>query len=222
MYDPEVETRFNRFECFPERDRFPIVAAIDQDDRALVAAVGERSDHAHHGRDAHAASDQHMHVGRVSDGEGPVRAVDVNAPASGHFRNFARQVSQVSDRHLHTPVGDLRTGREGEWMASDLERPTPNRKPAKLSWSESEARVTMRPHHECPAITTLLADFRNHVRPTHYEQRLDDTHVKQEADPEDGQPYPQCSLLRVDQVKAPPDHMNDSSYDCDHSQQDVH
>ena len=64
-------------------------------------------------------------------------------------------------------------------MASDLERSTPNRKPAKLSWSESEARVAMRLHHECPAITKLLANLRNRVWPTQYEQRLDDTHVKQ-------------------------------------------
>ena len=35
--------------------------------------------------------------------------VDVDAPANGHFMNFARQVSQVSDCHLDTPVGDLCT-----------------------------------------------------------------------------------------------------------------
>jgi len=109
MDDLEIEALLERFEFFPERDRFPVPTAIDQDYRALVAAVGERSNHAHHGRDADAAGDQHMHVGRIPDGEGPVRTVDVDAPANGHFMNFARQVSQVSDCHLDTPVGDLCT-----------------------------------------------------------------------------------------------------------------
>src|SRR5215469_15474134 len=177
MDDLEVETCLERFEFFPECDRFPVAAAIDQDHGALVAAVGERSNHAHHGRDADTAGDQHMHVGGVPDGKGTVGTVDVDAPANGHFMNSARQVAQVSDRHLDTPVSDLSTGRERERMASDLEWPSRNRKPTKLPWSESEARVTMRLHHECPTITTLLTDLCNSVWPTQYEPRLYDTHV---------------------------------------------
>ena len=56
------------------------------------------------------ARDQHVHVGGVPDGESPVGAVDVDTSANGHVTNFTRQVAQVSDRHLDTPVGDLSTG----------------------------------------------------------------------------------------------------------------
>ena len=110
MDDLEVETRLERFEFFPERNRFPVPAAVEQDDRALVAPVGERPDHAHHGRDADSTGDQYMHVGGIPDGECPVGTVDVDAPADWHFINFARQVAQVSDRHLDAGVGDLSTG----------------------------------------------------------------------------------------------------------------
>src|SRR5215472_3447938 len=110
MDDLEIETRLERFEFFPECDRFPVAAAIDQDHWALVVTVGERSNHAHHGRDADTPGDQLRHVCEVSDGEGPVGTVDVDAPANGHFMNSARQVAQVSDRHLDTPAGDLSTG----------------------------------------------------------------------------------------------------------------
>ena len=106
----EVETRLERFEFFPERDRFPVLAAIEQDHRALVATIGERANHAHHGRDADAAGDQHVHVGGVPDGEGPVGTVYVDAPAHRHFINSVRQVAQFPDRHLDTSVGDLGTG----------------------------------------------------------------------------------------------------------------
>jgi hypothetical protein len=56
------------------------------------------------------ARDQHVHVGGVPDGESPVGTIDVDAPAHGHFMNSARQIAQVPDRHLDTPVGDLSTG----------------------------------------------------------------------------------------------------------------
>src|SRR5215469_18101970 len=39
MDDLEVETRLERFEFFPERNRFPVPAAVEQDDRALVVPV---------------------------------------------------------------------------------------------------------------------------------------------------------------------------------------
>src|SRR5215475_2529904 len=106
-------------------------------------------------------------------------------------------------------------------MAGDFERPPPNGKPAKLPRSEPEAGVTIGLHHECPAVTTLLADLRNRVWPAQYEQRLDDTHVEQQADPEDGQPYPQSPLPRVAEVITPTDHMNDPRDNCDDRQQDV-
>src|SRR5215467_5375283 len=106
-------------------------------------------------------------------------------------------------------------------MASDLERPAPNRKPSKLTGSEPEAQVTMRLHHERPAITTFLTDFRNNVWPTQNEQRPNDTHVKKQANPEDGQRYPQSTLPWVAEVITPPDHMNDPRHNCDHREQDV-
>jgi len=53
---------------------------------ALVAAVGKRSDHAHHRRDADAAGDQHMHVGRVSDGERPIGSIKIDTLPHGHVR----------------------------------------------------------------------------------------------------------------------------------------
>jgi len=81
--------------------------------------------------------------------------------------------------------------------------------------------VTLRLHHQRPAITTLRADLGNNVWAAQYEQRLDDTHVKQQADLEDGQPYAQSPLPRVAKVKAPPDHMDDPRDDGDHRQHDV-
>src|SRR6516225_7311130 len=106
-------------------------------------------------------------------------------------------------------------------MRSDLERTTPDRKPAKLPWSKPEARVMVRLHRECPAITTLRAHLRNNVRSAQYEQRLHDAYVKQQADPEDRQPYPQAPLPWVVKVITPPDHMNHPRNDCHHREQDV-
>src|SRR5262249_29227616 len=106
-------------------------------------------------------------------------------------------------------------------MACDFERRTPDRKPSKLPGSEPEARVTMRLHHQRPAITTFLTDLRNNVWPAQYEQRLDDAHVKQQEDPEKGQPYPKGPLPRIAKVITPSDHMNHSRDDCDNREQDV-
>ena len=67
-----------------------ILAAVKQDHRPLVASVGERADHAHHRRDADAAGDQHVHVGRIADGECAVRAIEVDAlaaPAPYEYRS---------------------------------------------------------------------------------------------------------------------------------------
>src|SRR5215831_5419047 len=106
-------------------------------------------------------------------------------------------------------------------MARDLERPAPDRKPSKLSGSEPEARVAMWLHHQRPTVTTFLTDLRNNVWSAQNEQWFGDAHVKQQADPEDGQPYPQGPLPRITKVITPPDHMNHPRDDCNNRKQDV-
>src|SRR5215469_2433828 len=106
-------------------------------------------------------------------------------------------------------------------MAGDLERSSPNRQPAKLPGSETEASMTLRLHHERPAVATLLTDLRNDIRPAQDKERLEDTDVKQKAHPENEQPDPQSPLPGVAKVETPPDHVNDSRGDGHQSEQDV-
>ena len=87
MDDRQVEPRFQRLELLAEGDRLPVLATVKQHDGSLVAAVGERADHAHHRRDADSAGDQHVHVRRIAvDGERTVRPIEIDALADRHLR----------------------------------------------------------------------------------------------------------------------------------------
>ena len=89
-------------------------------------------------------------------------------------------------------------------MSGDLERPSPYREPAELAGAEMEPRVTIRLHRQRPGVAAFLAHFRDSIRPTEHEQRLDDAHVEEKPDPEDREPDPECPLPRVDEIEAHP------------------
>src|SRR5690242_13723767 len=67
--------------------------------------------------------------------------------------------------------------------------------------------MTFRSHRHCPGIAALLTHFRNAIWLPDHEKRFDDTDVKQQGDPEEGDKDPQPTLPRISQVEAPTDHM---------------
>jgi hypothetical protein len=73
----------------PASDRIPVLDAVKQDDRPLVAAVGKRADHAHHWRHADAASDQHMRVRWVAYRERAVRSIKIDTFSGWDLVNLA-------------------------------------------------------------------------------------------------------------------------------------
>src|SRR5271156_3135534 len=93
MDDCQAELLLQSLQLLTEGDRFPILAAIKQDYGPLVAAVGERADHAYHRCDADAAGDQHVHVRRVADGERAVGSVEIDALAHWHIMNLFGEVA---------------------------------------------------------------------------------------------------------------------------------
>src|ERR1700724_3975408 len=76
-------------------------------------------------------------------------------------------------------------------MRGDLEGTPPNHQPAELTRAEVKSRVAPRLHHQRGRFTAFSTHFQDAIRTTKHEQRLDDTHVKQQSDPEDRQAYPQ-------------------------------
>src|ERR1700722_19965417 len=92
MDDLEVEACLESFEFLPESDRFPVLAAVEQDYRPLIAAISERADDTHHWRNTDAAGDQDMHIRRVANGERAVRPIEVDALTHRYRVNGAGEV----------------------------------------------------------------------------------------------------------------------------------
>src|SRR5262245_25389611 len=122
MHNLQIESFLERFQFLAKRDRVPILVAVEQDHRSLVSTIGERSDHAHHWSDADSAGDEYMHVGGIAvDGECAVRPVEVDALSHRNIANLAGEIAKIPDRHLHAPVINRGTRREGEWVSGNLE-----------------------------------------------------------------------------------------------------
>src|ERR1700733_15913221 len=106
-------------------------------------------------------------------------------------------------------------------MPSDLEGTSPERQPSELARAEPEAGVTNWLHCQGPGVAALLAHFGHAIRSAKHEQRLDDTYVKQEPDPENREADPQRLLPRGAQVEAPPYHVQQPRRDRYYRQHDM-
>src|SRR5258708_6297869 len=57
MDDRQVEPRFQHLQLLAEGNRFPVLAAVEQNHGPLVAAIRERADHTHHPRNTDTTGD---------------------------------------------------------------------------------------------------------------------------------------------------------------------
>src|SRR6202795_664453 len=112
MNDRQVEPRFQHLQLLAEGNRFPVLAAIEQNHGPLVAVVSERTDHTHHRRNTDTARDQHVHVRRVANRERAVRSIEVDTLAHGHSLYLLSEVTQIPDRHLDAAPLRRGAGRE--------------------------------------------------------------------------------------------------------------
>src|ERR1700680_4221956 len=106
-------------------------------------------------------------------------------------------------------------------MPGDLEGAPPDHQPAELTWAEVKSRMAVRLHHQRGRIAAFSTHFRDAVRTTKHEQRLDDTHVKQQSDPEDRQAYPQRLLPGINKIETRSHHVHDPRGDGNDREQDM-
>src|SRR5262249_37917824 len=161
--DRQIEPSLQSLQLLTEGNRFPILIAVEQGYGSRIMSVGRRTYHAHHGLDADPASDQHMHVCRIANGECAVWSIEIDAFPHGYLVNLAREVSQIPDRHLDAPVGNRGARGERERVPRDREGTSPHSQPGELARAEAETGVTVRLHHQRQGIAAFLAYFGNAV-----------------------------------------------------------
>src|SRR5262249_29762939 len=125
IYDRQTQALLQLLQLLAENDVFPGHVGIDQEQRLIVAAVGQRAQHADHRRDPDAANNADG-AGRTVGvaAERAVRAVQVGALAWLSLLDGGGEITQLPNRHGHLPLA-LSAGREREGVLAHAEGPIP-------------------------------------------------------------------------------------------------
>src|SRR5262249_58857337 len=122
--DPKIEYRSQLVELLTERDVVPAAVGVEHDDRSRLTAGGERSQHAHHGRDADPTRDEAEPWPLVVIwAEHSMGAVDIHVGTRLEVSDGVGEVAQGLDAELDRTIG-FAARRERKRVLRERERGT--------------------------------------------------------------------------------------------------
>jgi hypothetical protein len=204
---------------FPEDRPFSITASVNQDHGPLILCVIERSQNAHHRRDANPPGNQYK-----SSATGEIRykravwSFNESGTADLDVPDRRGEVTKLADREFDA-ARTHRTGGNRKGVLLHRKRRRSDRQPCELSRFECHSGMAYRFEGERPCAEPLTSPVDDAIRPTLHHQWFDQTHVTQQQQRRHGQPDPDKSLPALHDVPTHLKNVNECDDDNEYAKQ---